>query len=431
VQNKKALTQWLSYIESQHDSAIDLSLSRVKTVWNRLDLDLSGIRVVSIAGTNGKGTTTACIEALLNAAGCTVGVYSSPHMQIFNERIKVQSKMAPDRDICDAFQQIEDARSTISLTYFEFATLAALSIFAKNNVDVILLEVGLGGRLDATNIIDADISVITSIGYDHQDYLGDTLEQIANEKAGIIKSTSEVVFGIVPSEFGLNESVLQENRTTIVPNMSEVDHATGRVSLHNDLDSELSQNLTFNIDNSQVPFQNIPIAFACFLHLIQKLPSHSDSMRTIMKDKQKVEAITNKVSLPGRYQQIATQPKIILDVAHNAQATRYLCARLKQETYEQIFIVVAMMTDKNIEASLSELLLLNAAWICCDSVPPRGENSERLGLFLQNNNQHVVRFTSVEKGTQYAIEQANNEDMICVCGSFVTVACASNTLKQL
>lgn len=428
---QRSLEQWLTYIEQQHVTEIDMGLSRVMHVWHALGHDFDSQTVVTIAGTNGKGTTTACIEALLLAANCRVGVYSSPHLLHFNERMRIQSNMASDADICAAFEHIESARENISLTYFEYATLAALLVFAKHKVDVVLLEVGLGGRLDATNIIDADVSVITSIGFDHQSYLGDTLAEIAFEKAGIIKPASDVVFGITPEQYALPLNTFVGNQVTVVPDVSIIDRENLTISLRNTIDNELPDELLYRILNRQVPLQNVLVALACFLHLIKKLPLYSDSMRMIVKEKALVEQAISDVRLAGRYQAVYERPNIVFDVAHNAQAAEYLCTQLSGEKYQRLYFVVGMLTDKNIEATLSELLPVNGDWICCDLAGPRGEKAERLSSHLSNEGQNVVRFTSVEKGLLYAMSCAEDTDLICVFGSFVTVAEATDVLKKL
>ncbi|MFB0975599.1 MAG: bifunctional tetrahydrofolate synthase/dihydrofolate synthase, partial [Tolumonas sp.] len=191
----QSLSDWLSYLEQIHPQQIDLGLQRVKTVAERADLTrLPGI-VITVGGTNGKGSTCAMLASILQAAGYSTGVYASPHLLRYNERVKINGSEVSDEDLCSAFFEIEQKRAEISLTFFEFGTLAAFAVFKKCQPDVILLEVGLGGRLDATNIIDADISVITSIDLDHCDWLGDTREAIAVEKAGIYRPGKPAICG--------------------------------------------------------------------------------------------------------------------------------------------------------------------------------------------------------------------------------------------
>ena len=191
----QSLSDWLSYLEQIHPQQIELGLQRVRTVAERADLiQLPGI-VITVGGTNGKGSTCAMLASILQEAGYTTGVYASPHLLRYNERVKLNGVEVSDQDLCSAFAEIEQKRADISLTFFEFGTLAAFSIFKKYKPDVFILEVGLGGRLDATNIIDADVAVITSIDLDHCDWLGDTREAIAVEKAGIYRSRRPAING--------------------------------------------------------------------------------------------------------------------------------------------------------------------------------------------------------------------------------------------
>ena len=191
----KGLSSWLDYISQQHPEVIDMGLERFAQVQNALDLKQPAPKVITVAGTNGKGSTARVIEALLLDAGYSVGTTLSPHVWRFNERIRIDGVEAGDATICAAFAVIDHARGDLPLTYFEFSALAALFCMARSEVDVAILEIGLGGRLDAFNAVDADVAVITSIGLDHQAFLGDTREAIGGEKAGILRAGQRVVFG--------------------------------------------------------------------------------------------------------------------------------------------------------------------------------------------------------------------------------------------
>jgi len=191
----KSLNDWLDWQAQLHPSTIELGLDRVRTVWQQCHPKPFSALVITVAGTNGKGSCVAMLEAILRAAGYRTGCYSSPHLLRYNERICINGEAVNDEIICQAFERINQARRKTSLTYFEFGTLAALDIFAANPLDVVILEVGLGGRLDAVNIIDSDVALITSVDLDHMDWLGDDLEQIALEKAGIMRANRPAVFG--------------------------------------------------------------------------------------------------------------------------------------------------------------------------------------------------------------------------------------------
>lgn len=198
LSSANSLNEWLSIIEAAHPTEIDLGLERVAKVAERLNLDFSRSKVITVAGTNGKGSTCAMLDSIIRASNATSGVYSSPHFLEYNERIKINGLDASDEVIVDAFCRIDQAREELSLTYFEYGTLAALIIFSDLKLDYVILEVGLGGRLDAVNIVDPDISVITSIALDHIDWLGDDIESIAREKAGIFRPNKPAVCAMSP-----------------------------------------------------------------------------------------------------------------------------------------------------------------------------------------------------------------------------------------
>ncbi|TNF36330.1 MAG: bifunctional tetrahydrofolate synthase/dihydrofolate synthase, partial [Gammaproteobacteria bacterium] len=191
----RSLDHWLSLLETRHPSVIELGLDRIASVLQRMALPRLATHIITVAGTNGKGSTVACINALLVAQGMRTGVYTSPHLVRFNERIVIDGQPVDDDTLCAAFERIESVRGGISLTYFEFTTLAAFAVFADAALDAVVLEVGLGGRLDAVNAVDADIAVVTRIALDHQDWLGDSLEQIAAEKAGVMRAGKPAVIG--------------------------------------------------------------------------------------------------------------------------------------------------------------------------------------------------------------------------------------------
>ena len=193
--NTRTLADWLSYLEQLHPSAIDMGLERVRQVADQLGLGKPAPLVITVTGTNGKGSTCAFIEALLRGQGLKVGVYSSPHLLRYNERVRVAGVDADDAALCAAFAAVEAARGTISLTYFEMGTLAAFWLFEQAGLDAVVLEVGLGGRLDAVNLVDADLALVTSIGLDHGDWLGDSRESVAFEKAGILRAGKPALCG--------------------------------------------------------------------------------------------------------------------------------------------------------------------------------------------------------------------------------------------
>ena len=341
---RKTLPQWLEYLESIHPSAIDMGLDRVNEVAQRLNLRFDA-RVITVGGTNGKGTTSALIENALLIEGQSVGVYSSPHLLDYRERIRINGTLPDAAAFCDAFEQVEQARGDISLTYFEFGTLAAMLMLMAAELDVVVLEVGLGGRLDATNIITPDCAVITSIGLDHQDWLGDTREKIAVEKAGIIRHGGKVVIGEPEPPHTLREAVKALNADAWWQNQefSIARRTDGAVTF-------TAAEQTLELSDTAIPLNNVATALAVLKHA-----------GFIVSDATMQQAVAN-TQLPGRRQLIASQPATYLDVGHNPQATESLAEWLDSKTFEQLHIVVAMLNDKAPAASLAPFKRFAPQW---------------------------------------------------------------------
>ncbi|WP_395344224.1 bifunctional folylpolyglutamate synthase/dihydrofolate synthase [Ningiella sp. W23] len=436
---KRSLTEWLSHIQASHPSEIDMGLSRVGEVANRLKLDFSDCIVVGVAGTNGKGTTCRMIETVCASVGLSLGVYSSPHILRFNERIRLNQDECADYQIINAFERIERAKSSISLTYFEYATLGALLIFNDFKPDIILLEVGLGGRLDATNIVDADLAVLTSIGLDHQDYLGDTLEEIALEKAGIVKAHKRVVIGyadrFVDAENAINEktkAVLRRDTDFFLTSPSK-----GHIKF---------AGKTFDYAWSQrhIPQQNVMTALAS-LWSIQDLlkqtkkTKRGEALNECLVDSQGIARLIAQTRLPGRAQLIEGgehAANILLDVAHNEASANYLVSVLCTYRFERCHIVVGMLKDKNIKQTLLALNRINGQgevkWYCASLPGSRGEQGAVLQNILATDvcayGELISAFDSVEGALNSAIKQASIADIIVAVGSFVTVANAAHVL---
>lgn len=415
----RTLTQWLAYLESIHPTAIDMGLDRVKQVAATLNIHFNS-RVVIVGGTNGKGTTCALMEQALLRSGRTVGVYSSPHLLDYRERVRVQGELPDEAAFCNAFQEVEKARGSISLTYFEFGTLAAMLMLMQAELDVVILEVGLGGRLDATNIVETDCAVITSIGLDHQDWLGDTREKIATEKAGIIRQTGNVVIGEPQPPETLIDAVKQKQANALWQgkDFSIGETAQGLQLLHPD-------GRTIALPDTVIPANNVATAFATLHHL-----------GYTFDDAALVDVVAN-TRLPGRRQLIATQPKTYLDVGHNPQATESLATWLTKQSFTSLHIVMAMLKDKALGPSLAPFAPFNPVWYVASTEGPRGLSAEALSKAVpvgqtQQQFAHVTDafYAAQAQATQ---AQAGNDALILVVGSFHTVAdilaLPHNTLK--
>ena len=415
------LSEWLDYIESLHPKNIELGLVRSRQVADALGLKMS-VPVITVAGTNGKGSTCAMLENILRADGYRVGLYIKPHFVRFNERARINSLEVSDADLMRQFETVEAARTAVSpaieLTYYEFTTLAIMNLFAKSELDVVILEVGLGGRLDTVNLIDADCAIVTSIDIDHSEYLGDTRDKIGFEKAGIFRAGRPAVCG------------------DPVPPQSLVDHAE-KIGA----DLWLSgRDFNFSGDKQQWNFAargvrrnalqypalrganqllNASAALAALEALRQVLPVSQQAVRTGL--------VT--VELAGRFQVLAGRPTIVLDVAHNPHAAAALASNLDQMGFHPYtYAVFGAMADKDIEGIVRALKDRIDHWIVCPLPSPRSARAADLVGALEAagfrpDTEHSVT-SAVDPAAAYAeaTSRAGENDRIVVFGSFYTVA---------
>lgn len=399
-----SLDQWLIYLEKVHPSNIELGLERVAGVYRNLQLDLSQQTIVTVAGTNGKGTTCALIEQAILAAKNSVAVFSSPHLLDYRERVRIVGAMLPEKAHCQAFLQVDKARGETLLTYFEFGTLAALQLMANSEAKYLLLEVGLGGRLDSVNIVDPTIAVITSIDLDHQDWLGDTKELIAIEKAGIFRTNIPAVIGephppttLVDAALACQVKAAWQGRDFSFQLDDKGFHWKGMFSCYD------------NLPVPMIPAQNASTA----LQVIDILGLQLDN-------KQMTEVFA-QTCLPGRRQIIQNLPRVILDVAHNPQATTLLAFDIMNMKYKKVIAVVAMLADKDIEATLAPMLGVVSNWFCASLDVPRGAPASTLVSAVLSSEQKVLDYESVESAYKCALEKAEKDDLVIVFGSFFTV----------
>lgn len=423
-----SLADWLGWLEQSHPKEIDLGLDRIRQVAARLDLLAPHAKVITVAGTNGKGSCVTATAGLLHAANFNVGIYTSPHLLHYAERIQINGKPVADELICVAFEKIADAcessaegylfakgSAEISLTYFEYGTLAALEIFKQKNVDYIVLEVGLGGRLDAVNIIDADVAVITSIAIDHQDWLGDNREVIGREKAGILREQQLFVC----ADHNPPQSIVDLS-TQLKTKAHFIEHDFS-FSAHGQ--SWLWNGKTATGDDVHLPVMRAP-------HL--PLPSMAAALQTVqllnieLTPEQIEQALLN-LTLAGRFQKIVYQGReFILDVAHNPAATEYFAKRLVADpVVGKTFAIAAMMSDKDRTASLANVVGLVDEWFLLDLVNiPRAASAQALTENLLSLNAKVKQSGDINTLMDAALAQAQPQDRILVFGSFFTVAAA-------
>lgn len=413
-----SLAAWLGWLEHNHPQEIDLGLARVACIAERMSLLNPTATVVTVAGTNGKGSCVTTTSALLSAAGYSVGVYTSPHLIHYNERIVVNGTPVSDEEICSAFaaihaacQQTSDEHpEPVSLTYFEYGTLAALEIFRRREVTAMVLEVGLGGRLDAVNIIDADLAVITSIALDHTDWLGDNRDSIGYEKAGIMRAGKPAIC----ADFSPPTTVL-EQAAIVGAELYLINRDFG----YSETGEELWSWWSGADEYAGQPLPKLP------------LPSVAAALqvaRLLGLDLQGLDAFKRvaALSVPGRFQILNWKDRqVILDVAHNPAATAYLVERLVQNAQpsSRIHAIVAMMSDKDRMQSLANLKGRVQHWYLADlSYIPRAATVEQMRQTLVDLGLVTEHSGSVAECLDAALENTNPGDRILVFGSFYTVA---------
>ncbi|MBD9363314.1 bifunctional tetrahydrofolate synthase/dihydrofolate synthase [Methylomonas fluvii] len=409
-----SLQAWLEWQEKLHPRPIDLGLGRVAGVYRQLNPEQKKPLTITVAGTNGKGSCVAFLEAIYRAAGYRVGAYTSPHILRYNERIRIDGIPVEDALICDAFTRIDAARGETSLSYFEFGTLAALSIFAEADLDIQLLEVGLGGRLDAVNIVDPDAAIVTTIALDHVDWLGHTEEAIGREKAGIFRSDVAAIIGDA-----------QAPRSVV-----EVAEQVGAIALQ--MDSEFSyqkQRDSWEWHSADKQINGLPAPAFKGEHQYRNASAAIMAINTL----QPILAVSDNAirqgletaQLSGRFQLIAGAPRILLDVGHNPQAVQtlinYLCEYFPEIRIHAVF---AMMRDKDIAGVLNMMRDRVTTWYLAPLANPRAATPDMLETIFQQQGLDNVRsgFTDFTEAFQAARQNAGQDDLLLIFGSFFLVS---------
>ncbi len=416
-----SLNDWLARLEAMHPKAIDMGLERVSAVAQKLGLKFD-CPVITVGGTNGKGSTCAMLESILMQGGYRVGLYTSPHFLKFNERARIDGQSASDEQLCAAFEQVEAVRGEVSLTYFEFSTLAILKLFADAGLDAVILEVGLGGRLDAVNIIDADVAIVTSVDLDHMDYLGDTREKIGFEKAGIFRSGRAAICGD-PSP----PQSLVDHATTIGADLwlfgRDFNYAGDRQQWNYGGRAMRRNSLAYPSLRGANQLLNASAALAALEALRDRLPLGAQEVRTGLV----------LVELPARFQVLPGRPAVILDVAHNPHAAATLAQNLDNMGFHPYtFAVFGAMADKDIAGIFAQLGDRIDHWYLCDLPLPRAASAESLEALLRASGfsegaqagaeRSIRRFASPADAYAAARNHAGENDRIAVFGSFLTVA---------
>ncbi|MGI9325145.1 MAG: bifunctional folylpolyglutamate synthase/dihydrofolate synthase [Pseudomonadales bacterium] len=413
------LADWLEYIERTHPNEIEMGLDRVTSVAQAMGLQAPEAHVITVAGTNGKGSTAIAIEALLLRSGRRVGCTLSPHINHFSERIRIQGQAASDELICHGFAAIEACRGDVPLTYFEFAALAALWCFKQSAVEVVILEIGLGGRLDAFNLVSANTAVITSIGLDHQSFLGHDRASIGAEKAGILRAGQRVCLGPdMPSSVHSRCHELGLEPLAIGASLRISEHANGWTLSCAHLAERWATPL---LVQSSFVLSNCALALAAVWPLLSVAEEPAPGL---------LEDWSAHLSLPGRCQLLIAQGRHwLLDVGHNPLAATQLLAHLrKQFSDRRVVAVFGTLADKD-SATMTSLLAGRVShWVLVPSAGPRGQTSAQLAAQI-SGLRNVHQAFDLAQGLRLARALTSPLDLVLVWGSFATVAGASMVLE--
>lgn len=413
--SSRPVDAWLRHQESLHPRMVDLGLSRVHRVLDRLDVRPPAGRVITVAGTNGKGSTVTLIHDLLLAAGGRPGLYMSPHLVRYNERIRLAGRVVSDEALVRAFEQVESARRNDPLTFFEFGTLAAFAAFASAGCDTWVLEVGLGGRLDAVNVLDADLALVTTVGLDHQEILGDTVAEIAWEKAGILRSGRPSLYGDTP----VPEPITAEARRLGSPlevlgrdfGYRRNERTRSWSWFHGGKSIEV---LPAPPHWSEAQYRNASLVLAALTHL-----ADPPALEARVRDR-----VLSSSRPDGRFQLVQRPDhQWVLDVAHNPQAAAVLRAQLDTlEPVPETTIVLALLSDKVVPAFVLELAPVGTRWIVASVDDPRASAPDRM---LRELAEAGVNNAKVAGSPDAALELARQLTVpggrIVVCGSFRVV----------
>jgi len=415
------LAQWLFYLENRHQQEIRLGLSRIQDAAARLNVLNQKAVVITVGGTNGKGSTVAALEAVYTAAGYRVGSYTSPHLLAFNERIRINHQPIVDKVLCAAFIVLQQLPGSEQLSYFEMTTLAALWYFQQQALDVVILEVGMGGRQDATNIIDADLAIITTVDLDHQDYLGDTIEAIGYEKAGILRANKPFIY----ADTNPPQSIMDYARL-----LQAYPHCLGENYSYKTIGDRIhifdQHNELAEVSIPAINHQDAVAAIMASYYLNPRLPVTPAHWQQAMR----------QVSIPGR-QQLVEENAIttIFDVAHNPQAVSLLAQFVEKQPKKAVHAVFSALKDKDLSGLIKPMRNLIDFWYPAMMQGKRASSEALLTTVFDqvlNSTPHI--FADPAAAYRQAMQQANPGDLIVVYGSFLMVsavmAAESNHTKQ-
>ncbi|WP_282164160.1 bifunctional tetrahydrofolate synthase/dihydrofolate synthase [Turicimonas muris] len=418
----QTLEQWLSFIEHLHSKTIDMGLERMNKMIKKMDIKFD-VPVFTVGGTNGKGSICSYLEHILQAQGYKVGVHTSPHLIRFNERAKVNGQYIADEEFCKYFEEVEKARGELTLSYFEYTLLAILKLFQEKHLDAVILEIGLGGRLDAVNTVDPTVSIIASIGIDHTAYLGNTREEIAWDKAHIYRHNKPAICG---------DKNPPETLISYAKEIGALLEINGK-----DFEGIKTGDNSWNYAGPKWKLNDLPLPSMKGVYQINNASAALAALEAVEDqievDRSSIETGLKTALLSGRFQKIQSKPEIIVDVGHNPHAAVQLAETLKANPIGgKTYAVFGMLSDKDREKVCSIMGSCADCWMVCDLPGERGGKAEDLQKCLIKEgvaDDQIKIFANVEYGLQNALKTARSTDRILVFGSFVTVSAALTVLK--
>ena len=410
----KTVSEWLDWQQTIHPLNIDFKLERILSVYKKLNISSIANKIITVAGTNGKGSTVSFLESVISKKNYRVGTFTSPHILRYNERIKINGQEIDDESLLETFEMINDRRGDTTLTYFEFATLSAFYLFSKSNLDVAVLEVGLGGRLDATNIVDSDVSIITSIGIDHTEFLGSTIDSIALEKAGVMRP--------------FKKSIYAQNK----PPTALLKYAKNKsvnLMIHNNDYHVKRGHINWSISSKNFNLNEIPnlkmIGNYQYNYAAASLLALNEILPNCLKDHDNVKIALSETEISGRFQFLSKSPDIILDVAHNEDAAKSLAENIKMLRYDNIQVVLGVLADKDVYSIVEPFSNLVDHWHIGTINSERGMNADEIRYRINSiykNKLSIGTYASVTTAYNQARLNQTNDSLLLVYGSFYTVS---------
>jgi len=425
-QSNRNLDEWVEYIQRLHQREIELSLDRVRSVFKRMYPNGLTFKIVSIAGTNGKGSTAELMASIYRQAGYQVGKFTSPHLVSFNERFNLNGEPVADQALLDAFHLVEEHRKDTPITFFEYGTLLAIEMFASAKVDVAIMEIGLGGRLDSVNILDPDAAVVTSISIDHTSWLGNTIEQIAYEKVGIARPNTPLVLGLLDAPQNMLDYA-EEIDAKVTQIGQHFSFAKSKVTDSWDWigTKQTLKELPLPYQQSGVQLSNCSLALQAIDLLDEHLPVSAAQAHSGIAE----------AKIEGRCQVVSHEPLIILDVSHNetsvARLAEFIDAKMKQSS-GKVVAVCGMLKDKEIAVSLGQIASHVDTWHLATINNERGALSHEVADHVRSvSNQALVNYDTVELAYEAAKKTLTADDCLVVFGSFHIVGDILAHLRSL